>query len=83
MVPAEADLSQVTVEVLSTHIVKDTFFDTLKHGTEGFGCIDMNRTADVLAFAVDDALMTGKRFGDVFVTIVHPETGKFGRDQGV
>jgi hypothetical protein len=28
--------------MLSTHVVKDTFFNTLKHGTEGFGCIDMN-----------------------------------------
>lgn len=70
MVPAEADLSQVTVEVLSTHVVKNAFFDTLKHGTEGFGSIDMNRTADVLAFAVDDALMTSKRFGNVFVAVM-------------
>lgn len=70
MIPAEADLLQIAVKVLSTDVVKDTLFDPLKHRTEGFGSIDMNRAADVLALAMNDALMAGKLIGNVFVAVM-------------
>lgn len=70
MIPAETDLLQVAVTVLSTDVVKDTLFDPLKHRTEGFGSIDMNRTADVLALAMNDALMAGKLIGNAFVAVM-------------
>lgn len=70
MVPTKTDLLKLTVKVLATHIVKDAFFDALYHSAEGFSSIDMNATASIFELAVDHALMTRKRIGNVLVAVV-------------